>query len=201
MQSRRLSLAAALVLTASPPSWAHHSHSNYFTSEYTLLDGTVTEFLWMNPHTWIFLEVTDADGRAVVWALEGASPTELTRDGWTRDDVEVGDQIIGGLLANSPIGDDGVWPCEAVREVLENTPSKDIATGMCTGVYNSRGVVSRGDSGEQERVLAEKYMSWARQVAPTHPFTASMLERIAESYEHDATRWDIDAEIRARSTF
>ena len=90
MQLRSFSLAAALVLTASPPSWAHHSHSNYFTSEYTLLEGMVTEFLWMNPHTWIFLEVTNADGRADVWALEGASPTELTRDGWARDDVEVG---------------------------------------------------------------------------------------------------------------
>ena len=98
MQFRPLSVAAALVLTLplstwAPVLWAHHSHSNYFTSEYTLLEGTVTEFHWMNPHTWIFLEVMDADGQAVVWALEGASPTELIRDGWARDEVGVGDQI------------------------------------------------------------------------------------------------------------
>ncbi len=98
MQFRPLSLAAALVLTLPLSSWAlvlwaHHSHSNYFTSEYTLLEGTVTEFHWMNPHTWIFLEVMNADDQAVVWALEGASPTELIRDGWARDDVGVGDQI------------------------------------------------------------------------------------------------------------
>ena len=98
MQFRPLSHAAALVLTLplstwAPVLWAHHSHSNYFTSEYTLLEGTVTEFHWMNPHTWIFLEVMDADGQAVVWALEGASPTELIRDGWARDEVGVGDQI------------------------------------------------------------------------------------------------------------
>jgi hypothetical protein len=93
MQFKHLTVAAALMLTLPPPSWAHHSHSNYFTSEYTLLEGTVTEFHWMNPHTWIFLEVMDADGQAVVWALEGASPTELIRDGWARDEVGVGDQI------------------------------------------------------------------------------------------------------------
>ncbi len=93
MQFERCSLVAALMLTLSVPGWAHHSHSNYFTSEYTSLEGTVTEFHWMNPHTWIFLEVVDADGQAIEWALEGASPTELTRDGWARDDVEVGDRI------------------------------------------------------------------------------------------------------------
>ncbi len=93
MQFERFSLSAALMHTLSVPAWAHHSHSNYFTSEYTLLEGIVTEFHWMNPHTWIFLDVADADGEAVEWALEGASPTELTRGGWTRDDVEVGDRI------------------------------------------------------------------------------------------------------------
>ncbi len=93
MQFERCSLVAALILTLSVPGWAHHSHSNYFTSEYTSLEGTVTEFHWMNPHTWIFLEVVDTDGQAIEWALEGASPTELTRDGWARDDVEVGDRI------------------------------------------------------------------------------------------------------------
>jgi hypothetical protein len=93
MQLERCSLVAALMLTLPVPGWAHHSHSNYFTSEYTSLEGTVTEFHWMNPHTWIFLEVVSADGQAIEWALEGASPTELTRGGWARDDVEVGDRI------------------------------------------------------------------------------------------------------------
>ena len=73
--------------------WAHHSHSNYETTQYTHLEGRVTEFHWMNPHTWIYIEVTGEDGESIVWALEGASPTELLRDGWKRDDVEVGDTI------------------------------------------------------------------------------------------------------------
>jgi hypothetical protein len=93
MPFRHPILAAALLLTLPVPGWAHHSHSNYLTSEYTVLKGTVTEFHWMNPHTWIFIEVEDDAGQTILWSLEGASPTELIRDGWSRDDVEVGDTI------------------------------------------------------------------------------------------------------------
>lgn len=73
--------------------WSHHSHGNYLTTEYTHLQGTVQEFQWMNPHTWIYLEVSGEDEQNVLWVLEGASPAELLRGGWSRDSVEVGDTI------------------------------------------------------------------------------------------------------------
>lgn len=88
-----VSFMALVGLTLALPAWAHHSHANYETTQYTHLQGKVTEFHWMNPHTWIFLEVVDAEGQPAIWALEGASPTELRRDGWRQDDVEVGDTI------------------------------------------------------------------------------------------------------------
>ena len=72
---------------------AHHSHSNYETIEFTHLQGKVTELYWINPHTWIFIEVSDAEGESMRWQLEGASPVELRRDGWSEDDVQVGDTI------------------------------------------------------------------------------------------------------------
>lgn len=84
-------LAALILLSA--PARSHHSHGNYLTTEYTQLQGTVREFHWMNPHTWIYLDVTGDDGQTQLWVLEGASPAELLRDGWARDDVEVGDTI------------------------------------------------------------------------------------------------------------
>ena len=86
-------LAILTGLIVAGPAQTHHSHSNYETREYTYLQGEVTEFHWINPHTWIFLEVLDGGGQPTVWALEGASPTELRRDGWTQDDVQVGDTI------------------------------------------------------------------------------------------------------------
>ncbi|MBH98390.1 MAG: hypothetical protein CMM56_08055 [Rhodospirillaceae bacterium] len=82
-----------LVFIYGIPVIAHHSHSNYATTEYTHLEGVVTEFHWINPHTWIYIEVENVEGQATVWALEGASPTELLRDGWQRDDVKIGDTI------------------------------------------------------------------------------------------------------------
>ena len=91
MRMRPVSLAAALLLSL--PGWAHHSHSNYHTSEYTHIEGIVTEFHWINPHTWIFMEFVNDEGETVQWSLEGPSPTELIADGWARDDVEVGDTI------------------------------------------------------------------------------------------------------------
>ena len=93
MQNRALLLAILSALFVVAPAAAHHSHANYRTTSYINLEGTVTEVHWMNPHTWIYLEVMDASGEPIIWALEGASPTELRADGWQRDDVQVGDQI------------------------------------------------------------------------------------------------------------
>jgi hypothetical protein len=72
---------------------AHHSHGNYQLTEYTELEGTVTEIHWINPHSWIYIEAADAEGETAVWALEGASVAELRRGGWAEDSIAVGDTI------------------------------------------------------------------------------------------------------------
>ena len=72
---------------------AHHSHGNYMMTEYIRLEGTVTEIHWINPHSWIYMEVTSEDGESRVWALEGASVTELRRKGWAEDSIGPGDRI------------------------------------------------------------------------------------------------------------
>ena len=102
--------------------------------------------------------------------------------------VEIGDQMIGQLLSNCPVGGDGVWPSEPVREAIDDVGSQEIATGMLVGIRNARGVTWRGEGGAQESGLAEQYRSWSREVAFEHTFAANMLEQIAASYDHDA-RW------------
>lgn len=57
--------------------------------------------------------------------------------------AEIGDQKIGQILSSAPVGTDGVWPCEGVRNVLEECVSPDVAKGVQVGVYNSRGVHAR----------------------------------------------------------
>ncbi|MCZ6475682.1 MAG: DUF6152 family protein [Gammaproteobacteria bacterium] len=93
MQLKSLSLAAMATYAVAFPAWAHHSHGNYQLTEYTLLEGTVKEFHMVNPHTWIYLEVTDAGGQPNLWALETTGIRGLTRIGVTRDTVKVGDTI------------------------------------------------------------------------------------------------------------
>ncbi len=93
MPFRLFLLAAVAAAVLSSPVWAHHSHGNYQLEEYTYLQGTVREVHWINPHTWIYLAVENADGQATLWALEGGSVNALLRQGWSRDDVEAGDRI------------------------------------------------------------------------------------------------------------
>lgn len=93
---RARTLCAALIAAfhlASVSAWAHHGHPHYFRGSYTHMEGTITEVHWLNPHTWVYLQVTDADGQSTVWALEGAAATTLQREGWTHEMVQVGDTI------------------------------------------------------------------------------------------------------------
>lgn len=92
MNLKSLIFATVAAVSLAWTAWAHHAHSNYDTNSFTNLEGTVKEARWMNPHTWIYLEVVDA-GKPVVWTLEGGSPNALTREGWKKDDVKTGDTI------------------------------------------------------------------------------------------------------------
>lgn len=91
----RIAISAVLIslALATPVLEAHHSHGNYDLRNYVLLEGTVTEVHWMNPHTWVYLEVVNLDGEAAVWALEGANISRLEQLGWARDTIEIGDRI------------------------------------------------------------------------------------------------------------
>jgi hypothetical protein len=93
MSPRSFSLAVVCALLAVVPAWAHHSHGNYNTAQATNLTGKVTEVQWINPHSWIYLEVTGANGQAETWALEGASFVQLNRKGWTKDMIKAGDTV------------------------------------------------------------------------------------------------------------
>lgn len=86
-------LAAIAVLAWGLPGWAHHSHGNYDLRQYIDMEGTVTEVHWINPHTWIYMEVVDEGGIATIWTLEGGGINALTRRGWAEDSVQVGDNV------------------------------------------------------------------------------------------------------------
>jgi hypothetical protein len=114
------------------------------------------------------------------------------------DRVAIGDECIGQALSGSPEGEDGVWPAEPVRDLLEVLTDKHFRAGMELGRFNARGVTSRGafDGGTQERVLADQYEGWARSVVTRWPTTARMLRDLSSNYrewaereDHRADRW------------
>ena len=115
----------------------------------------------------------------------------------------IGDDFIGQLLSRAPVGDDGIWPCEPVRELLEQVASQNMENGFAVGTHNLRGPTSRDafDGGGQERTMVEEYRRQANGVAARWPTTVALLRRIAESYEREAQWHDRDAEERDRFGF
>jgi len=112
--------------------------------------------------------------------------------------VEIGNQYIGQILSKSPVEEDGSWPCLPVCGVMESVTSQEIKDGFVRGVYNKRGVVSRGDGGAQEREIAERYREWANLCTVDYPFVSGALERIASIYDHEAEGWDDESKTRKR---
>ena len=109
----------------------------------------------------------------------------------------IGDEVIGRVLSGSPRGQDGTWPVEAIRNVIEDVANRDLERGFEVGTFNGRGVVRKNpaEGGEQERQLTKRYEKHAEAVGDRWPRTAAMLRRIAETYRTEARREDDQSEL------
>jgi hypothetical protein len=81
------------VVAAVDTAVAHHGYAVFNMSSQTSVSGTVKQFVWMNPHTWLWLNVKNSQGGVDTFGFEGMSPNFLGRRGWTRDTLKPGDQI------------------------------------------------------------------------------------------------------------
>jgi hypothetical protein len=111
--------------------------------------------------------------------------------------LKIGDQRIGHVLRYAPVDDDDMWPCGAVRDLIEKVGSPDLELGLEVEINNSRGMTERGliEGGDQERRLAEKYRAFATRAAGRWPRTARLLRRVASAYASEAQQHDLDAEL------
>ena len=88
-------LAAAGMLLAAAPVWAHHAFAAEFNEKAPLkLQGVVTKWELVNPHSWIHLDVKGPDGKVTSWMIEGGSPNALFRNGFTKESLPEGTEII-----------------------------------------------------------------------------------------------------------
>jgi hypothetical protein len=95
--------AAVVMLALTVPALAHHSFAAEFDGNAPVtLKGTVVKMEWINPHTWIHLDVKNPDGTVTRWMIEGGTPNTLVRRGFTRDSLKVGTELtIDGFRAKN----------------------------------------------------------------------------------------------------
>jgi hypothetical protein len=113
MNSRLMILATVAVLAgAAASASAHHSFSAEFDrNKPVVLEGEVAMMEFVNPHSWVHIDVTREDGTVERWAVEGGSPSVLFRHGWTRDTLKPGTRVVirgsqakdGSLRANGSL--------------------------------------------------------------------------------------------------
>ena len=104
-----IALTASFLFAAAAPAFAHHAFAAEFDAKKPVkLRGTVTKMEWINPHTWIYLDVKKPDGTVEEWMVEAGTPNTLLRRGFTKDSLKAGTEVLvdgyqskdGSLRAN-----------------------------------------------------------------------------------------------------
>jgi hypothetical protein len=108
-------LAGGAFLALSGGAMAHHSYAMFDQDNPIELVGVVQEFKFGSPHTFIILQVKDADGNVTSWSLEGLSASALVRDGWSGKAINSGDELkftISPLRSGAP---GGAWTINKIK--------------------------------------------------------------------------------------
>jgi hypothetical protein len=90
---RITSLAAISLLAISVPLFAHHGNASYDTEKSVNVKGTVTAYIWANPHVFVKVDVKDDTGNIVHWIVEAQNPVSMMQIGWSKDTFKAGDEV------------------------------------------------------------------------------------------------------------
>jgi hypothetical protein len=94
MRFRGILVAAALASVAGLLLQAHHSAAAEYRAELKTWHGTITRFVWTNPHTWVYFRTADSSAGIRDFQCEGSAPGSLIKNGWTRDTLMPGQQVV-----------------------------------------------------------------------------------------------------------
>jgi Family of unknown function (DUF6152) len=132
-----LSLCAVLLAVAAVPSEAHHSFAaEYDSAKPVTVTGVVTRIEWTNPHAYIFVDVTDKDGKVTNWGFEMGPPHMLQRAGWKKNTLQIGEQVVV----------DG-WAARNRTQYANARKVTRLSTGEVLGAASSGGQTLTGGPG------------------------------------------------------
>jgi hypothetical protein len=110
------------IMTIASVAFAHHGTANYDTSKTVTVKGTVTDFQFINPHVLISMDGKDEGGKLQKWSGELTSPNRLSRGGWTKSSIKLGDTLtISGYPTKS--GTPEIWIQKVVLGSGEELPT------------------------------------------------------------------------------
>jgi hypothetical protein len=109
MRKKLAAISAIVVglLAVCVPMFAHHGNASYDTSKAVTVKGTVTEYVWSNPHVILMVDAKDNSGNTVHWIIEAQNPLSQTGVGWTKNTFKPGDEVIVDVIAaknGQPVG-------------------------------------------------------------------------------------------------
>jgi len=111
MRARMSAVVVAFgIMMATGPARAHHAFTAEFdANQPVVLKGAVSKTEWINPHSWIYLDVKDDAGKITTWAIECGAPNALLRRGWNKNNMPIGTEVVidgyraknGSAIANA----------------------------------------------------------------------------------------------------
>jgi hypothetical protein len=88
-----ISVAVVVLLAVSVPLFAHHGNAAYDTAKTVTVKGTVTDYIWTNPHVFVKVDVKDEGGNTVHWIVEAQNPVSMGQIGWSKNTFKPGDEV------------------------------------------------------------------------------------------------------------
>jgi hypothetical protein len=130
---KKVVLFAIGLLMVSILAFGHHGTGiAYDQGKPTVIKGIVTEFSWTNPHAHLLLDVKDASGKTSQYAVEMNSPGVMIRQGWTKRQFKVGDEVsitVYPAKVGTPIGS-CIGTCKVTINGKDNTPKTEVRDGL-----------------------------------------------------------------------
>jgi hypothetical protein len=95
MRNKLAPIAVAVVglLAVSVPLFAHHGNAAYDTAKTVTVKGTVTDYIWTNPHVFVKVDAKDDSGNTVHWIVEAQNPVSMGQIGWSKNTFKPGDEV------------------------------------------------------------------------------------------------------------